>query len=78
MFRALRDNTLTDNAAIEARRESMEDIFAILEDAGVPREELYLAWDFNIASVENITERMLHIRDEAFAGPGQRRRRISA
>lgn len=70
VFRALRDNTITDNAAIEARRASMEDIFALLEEAGIPREELYLAWDFNIASVENITERVLHIRDEAFAELG--------
>lgn len=67
VFRAFRDATLTDNEAIEARRDSMEDIFQVLEDAGVARDDLYLAWDFNVASVENITERLLHIRDEAFA-----------
>ena len=38
-----------------------------LEQAGIARDALYLAWEFNIASVENITERILHIRDEAFA-----------
>jgi hypothetical protein len=70
VFRALRDNTLTDNPAIEGRRAAMEDIFDVLEEAGVARNELYLAWDFNIASVENITERLLHIRDEAFASLG--------
>ena len=70
VFRAFRDATLTDNAAIEARRESMEEMFETLENAGVARDDLYLAWDFNIASVENITERMLHIRDEAFASLG--------
>tara|TARA_R110002124_G_scaffold90859_1_gene231622 strand:- start:2541 stop:4730 length:2190 start_codon:yes stop_codon:yes gene_type:complete len=70
VFRALRDDTLTDNDAIEGRRESMEEIFSILADAGVARDELYLAWDFNIASVENITERILHIRDDAFASLG--------
>ncbi len=70
VFRALRDSTLTDNDAIEARRESMEEVFATLEAAGVPRAELYLAWDFNIASVEDITERVLHIRDAAFADLG--------
>ncbi|MBP6700993.1 MAG: hypothetical protein KA135_07075, partial [Halioglobus sp.] len=70
VFRALRDNTLTDNAAIEDRRPAMEEIFRILGDAGIAREELYLAWDFNIASVENITERVLHIRDDAFASLG--------
>jgi hypothetical protein len=70
VFRAFRDNTLTDNPAIEDRRAAMEDIFEVLDGAGVAREELYLAWDFNIASVENITERLLHIRDEAFASLG--------
>jgi len=70
VFRALRDDILTDNDAIENRRPAMEDIFSILDDAGIAREELYLAWDFNIASVENITERVLHIRDDAFASLG--------
>lgn len=70
VFRAFRDNTLTDNPAIEARRASMEAMFATLEEVGVARDELYLAWEFNIASVENITGRMVHIRDEAFADLG--------
>ena len=37
---------------------------------------LYLAWDFTVASDENLTERSLHIRDDAFAslGSGARRR----
>jgi hypothetical protein len=70
VFRAFRDDTLTDNPDIEARRPAMEDIFTVLGDAGIAREELYLAWDFSIASVENITGRLLHIRDEAFADLG--------
>ncbi len=70
VFRAFRDDTLTDNPAIEARRPAMEKLFATLEGAGVARDELYLAWDFNIASVRNITGRLLHIRDEAFAALG--------
>ncbi|MEE4144664.1 MAG: hypothetical protein V2I26_07680, partial [Halieaceae bacterium] len=70
VFRAFRDDTLTDNDAIEARRDAMEEIFSVLGDAGVAREELYLAWDFTVASVENITERILHIRDDAFASLG--------
>ena len=70
VFRAFRDDTLTDNEAIEGRRESMEDIFSTLADAGIERDELYLAWDFSIASVRNITERVLHIRDDAFASLG--------
>ena len=70
VFRAFRDDTLTDNEAIEARRDSMEALFATLGDAGIARDELYLAWDFSIASAENITGRVVHIRDDAFADLG--------
>ncbi|NND69416.1 MAG: hypothetical protein HKN19_17630, partial [Halioglobus sp.] len=70
VFRVLRDGQRTSNPAIEERRDSMEEIFGILEDAGIERDGLYLAWDFNVASVRNITERILHIRDEAFADLG--------
>ena len=70
VFRAFRDGTLTDNDAIESRRDAMDAMFASLEEAGIARDALYLAWEFNIASVENITERILHIRDEAFAALG--------
>ena len=30
-------------------------------------DDLYLAWDFTVASERNLSERMLHIRDDAFA-----------
>ncbi len=70
VFRAYRDGIPTDNPDIEARRPAMEDIFAVLDDAGIGRDDLYLAWDFNVASVRNLTERILHIRDEAFAALG--------
>jgi hypothetical protein len=43
-----------------------EDIFEVLEKAGVDREELYLAWDFTVASERNLSERILHMRDDAF------------
>ena len=32
-----------------------------------PRANLYLAWDFTVASEQNLAGRMLHIRDDAFA-----------
>ncbi len=70
VFRAFRDAQPTTNADIEARRPAMETLFTELQAAGIERDSLYLAWDFNIASVENITGRMLHIRDEAFASLG--------
>jgi len=71
VFAALRDAVLTDNEAIEARRPAMEALFAELEAAGVARDDLYLAWDFTVASVRNIAERLLHIRDTAFADLGE-------
>ncbi|MBA9003623.1 hypothetical protein [Thermomonospora cellulosilytica] len=33
---------------------------------GIGTEDLYLAWDFTVASRRSLTERMLHIRDDSF------------
>lgn len=66
-FRVYRDNERTKNATIEAQRNRFESIFRSLGKAGVKRSSLYLAWDFTVASTENITGRMLSIRDRAFA-----------
>lgn len=52
---------------VEARRPHLESLFTTLDDAGIAREDLYLAWDFTVASTENTTGRMLHIRDDALA-----------
>jgi hypothetical protein len=65
-FVAYRDRFDTSNEAVEARRPAMEADFSLLEDAGVERENLYLAWDFTVASERNLSERLLHIRDDAF------------
>ncbi|MBM4268852.1 MAG: hypothetical protein FJ144_19930 [Deltaproteobacteria bacterium] len=54
-------------AAIAARRPAMEDVFARLEDSGVERDDLLLAWDFTTASTESLTGWMVSIRDQAFA-----------
>ncbi len=64
-FRAYRDRLDTGVDAIEARRDRYEAVFTVLETAGVAREELILAWDFTVASERNLSERMLHIRDDA-------------
>ena len=68
-FRALRDDMPADEDAdiIESRRAHFEEIFTILADAGVARDDLQIAWDFTTASRENNTSAMLHIRDDAFA-----------
>ncbi|MGI9601031.1 MAG: hypothetical protein ACR2QE_04045 [Acidimicrobiales bacterium] len=66
-FRLYRDRIPTFEPAIEARRPAVERLFGTLRRAGVERNELYLAWDFTVASERNLSERMLHIRDDAFA-----------
>ena len=45
-------------------------VFGPLAQAGVAPQELYLAWTFTIASRRNLTERVLHMRDDAFASLG--------
>ena len=69
-FRIYRNKLMTDEPAIESRRAHFESIFEALEDAGIRRKSLYLAWDFTVASEQNLSERMLAIRDDAFGQLG--------
>ncbi|MDH3653931.1 MAG: hypothetical protein OEN21_06665 [Myxococcales bacterium] len=66
-FLALRDDEPSDDPVIESRRAHFEELFATLADAGIPREELQIAWDFTTASRENNTSAMVHIRNDALA-----------
>ena len=66
-FRAYRDRLRTNVPEMEARRAEYEKAFEDLEAIGVAREELQLAWPFTVISQRSLTERMLHIRDDAFA-----------
>ncbi len=78
-FAAYRDGTPgpLDPTFEEARREEVEGIIARIEkeetDRGLAfdRSELFLAWQFTIASERNLSERMLHIRDTAFEQLGE-------
>jgi hypothetical protein len=54
------------------RAAHMESIFRTLGQAGIARGSLYLAWDFTVASRQSLTQRMLQIRDDAFAQLGER------
>ncbi len=78
-FAAYRDNTAgpaTDPTFDETRRAHINSVIAQIqtdeEARGIPfdRSKLYLAWDFTVASERNLTERVLHMRDEAFAALG--------
>jgi hypothetical protein len=68
-FRVYRDR-LRGGRAAERRRPHMERIFRRLAKAGIARRSLYLAWDFTVASERSLSQRMLSIRDRAFAGLG--------
>jgi hypothetical protein len=61
-----------DGRARGPRAAHMEDIFKRLRGAGIRRRDLYLAWDFTVASRQNLTQRLLSMRDRAFAGLGDR------
>jgi hypothetical protein len=67
-FRVLQDRLSTDIEPIEDRRVGMEQAFAALEQSGVARSDLQLAWTFTTASTENTTGDILAMRDETLAG----------
>lgn len=69
-FRYYRDDIPSDQNQVNQRRKHFESIFSSLKKAGVKRSELYLAWDFTVASNENNYRRAIHMRDEAFATLG--------
>src|SRR4051794_373600 len=59
-----------DHKTQDARTDHMDWIFSKLADAGIQRKDLFLAWDFTVASETNLTDRMLHIRNDAFSQLG--------
>jgi hypothetical protein len=69
-FASIRDNTTPTVPELPdqmARRSHFNtDIFPALSEAGIDRSQLYIAWDFTVASEQNIAGRMLHMRDDAF------------
>jgi len=69
-FRYYRDQLPSSETPINAQRPRFESIFNTLRSAGIRRSNLYLAWDFTVASDENIAARELHIRDDALASLG--------
>lgn len=70
-FTLYRDRIPTGSTVLEARRAHLDSVMNQIGAAGVVRDaSLFLAWDFTVASTRNITGRMLHIRDDAFARIG--------
>jgi hypothetical protein len=69
-FQVYRDAIGTFLPAVETRRADFESIFSTLALSGIKRSNLDLAWDFTVASERNLSERMLHLRDDGFASLG--------
>lgn len=65
-FRYYRDSLPSRKTAINMRRSRYEEVFRRLRHQGIDRHDLYLAWDFKVASVKNATGRALSMRDQAF------------
>jgi len=85
VFAAFRDNPCTTCDPDQpyaggefGRAAHLESIFRTLTRAGIARSTLYLAWDFTVASRRSLTERMLHIRNDAFAQLGEPARALAA
>jgi len=70
VFRALRDETKSDEPSVDLRRRLYADIFTHLKNVGISRDNLQLAWDFTVASDENNTRWMVHMRDHALSQVG--------
>jgi hypothetical protein len=66
IFKLYRDRLITAYPAVERRRANMERIFRRLARSGIKRGDLYLAWDFTVASERSLSQRALAIRDDAF------------
>ena len=71
-FAAVRDAPDVASAVpvVEAQRADIARVIDELEDFAVERDELYLAWEFTVASERNLSERLLHLRDDAFGRLG--------
>lgn len=69
-FRYYRDSLPSTRPEINQRRQHFENVFRKLRTAGIKRSNLYLAWDFTVASDENNSARALAMRNQAFAELG--------
>ena len=68
-FREMRDGQLAGAPrwVTEYADRLESDVFTVLTDAGVARDELILAWDFTTASEASVTSDLEHMRSDAIA-----------
>jgi len=66
-FAALRDGVPSADPNVESRRPQLETVFTALAANGVARGDLVLAFDFVVQSQSRLTDRILSMRDQAYA-----------
>jgi hypothetical protein len=66
-FAALRDGKHTDHELLEAMRPRFAEVLDALDEAGIPEEDLVLAWDFTVASDAFVFSDATAARDRAVA-----------
>lgn len=66
-FQAILDGRSVDHPRMDRLAPRYAEVFAALADAGVPRDDLVLAWDFVTASDQHLTADLLHMRAQALA-----------
>ncbi|SEG45813.1 hypothetical protein SAMN04489712_105325 [Thermomonospora echinospora] len=71
-FARIKGRTLPKGDPLHARQRHARRALADLARHGIGTGDLYLAWDFTVASRRSLSERMLRIRDDSFAGLGDR------
>ena len=64
-FKKLRDGEPLPPAE-QSQESRYASIFKSLQQAGIQRGNLYMAWDFTVMSRRSLSSRMLHIRNRAF------------
>ena len=69
-FARLREGTTAGDTALAPRQARFDEVFTLLEAAGVARSSLTLAWDFHTASSESLHGRLLAMRDDALTRVG--------
>ncbi|MFI9624157.1 hypothetical protein [Streptomyces sp. NPDC052042] len=71
-FATVAGRPLPGGHPLHARQQGLRPAFKALRKAGVRSEDLYLAWDFTVASARGLTGDLFAIRDDAFRRLGDR------
>lgn len=71
VFDAIRSGREVNVAGFAQRAQALTPVLETLQtNSGVNLDDVYLAWDFTVASTENLTGRLIHMRDDAFSQLG--------